>query len=202
VTRYGVSVQKRFSFRGGTQHFSNQYYYETAKSTDQLAELEALLDEVVAQERAMHSSNVTFVRGRLWSQLGTPAQNQMLVDKALSGTGAASPSTSLDRERAFLVRYRAGVDSRGRPVYLRKWWHLDVTAIAGVGITSQQMQNTAELTSAQRSALETFANSIGQFTSGGDLCELVAKNGREVDGPTQAHRFIEHRQLGDEWRGQ
>jgi hypothetical protein len=202
MARYGVSIQKRCAFRGGTQHFSNQYYYETPIGSGNLADLELLVDEVVAKEKAMHAVDVTFVRGRLWSQIGTPSQNQMLVDKALSGSGALVVGASLDRERAYLVRARAGVDSLGRPVYLRKWWHLMAGALAGATITSAQLQNTGELTSAQRSALETFFNSLKEQTVAGQNCTLVARGGRQIDGPTLAHRFLEHRQLGDEWRGQ
>jgi hypothetical protein len=126
----------------------------------------------------------------------------MLVDKALSGAGSAALSSELDRERAFLVRFRAGVDVKGRPVYLRKWWHLCCSTIAGAAITAAMRQQTAELTAGQRSALETFANSLKAFTVAGQNVNLVAKGGRTITGATEAHRFLEHRQLGDEWRGQ
>lgn len=190
------------SFRGGIQHFSNQYYYEVNIAASNLTALETMLDELVAMEKAMHATDVTFVRGRLWSQVGDQQQNNMLVDKGLSGTGALSTLSTLDRERAFLIRFRAGVDVKGRPVYLRKWFHLQAGVLAGAAISSAALQQTAELSSAQRSALETFGNSFKQFTTGGQTANLVAKNGRQISGDTQAHRFLEHRQLGDEWRGQ
>jgi hypothetical protein len=201
MARYGVNILKRCSFRGGTQHFGNTYYYEVNISASSLSALETMLDELVAKEKAMHATDVTFVRGRVWSQVGTPSQNNMLVDKALSGTGALTTSTTMDRERAFLVRFRAGVDSRGRPVYLRKWWHLMAGSIAGSGITNDQLKQVEELNSTQRSALETFANSMKTFTTGGQTANLVAKGGRGIDGATAAHRYLEHHQLGDEWRG-
>jgi hypothetical protein len=200
MARYGVNILKRTSFRLGTQHFGNTYYYETNIAATNLTDLNLMIDEVVAKEKAMHASVVTYVRARLWSQIGTQQQNQMLIDRNLSGTGALSDALTMDRERACLVRFRAGVDTKGRPVYLRKWWHLLSSTIGGVAVTNAQLQNTAELTSAQRSALETFADSLKAFTIAGVAANLVAKGGRQIDGATNAHRFLEHRQLGDEWR--
>jgi hypothetical protein len=201
MARYGLNVLKRFTYRGGVQHFGNTYYYETPIAAGDTAALNALADEVVAKEKAMFSTAVTFVQARLWSAGGGPASNNMIVDKALTGTGAAGANTFMPREMAFLVRFRAGNDSRGRPVYLRKWWHLDIAALAGTGITNPELQNTAELAAAKRTALETFADSIKTLSPSGQTATLVAKSGRQIDGATTAHRFLEHRQLGDEWRG-
>lgn len=202
MARFGVNVLKRAAFRGGVQHFGNTYYYDDPLGTPGLSTLEALVDAVVAAEKTKHASAVTFVRGRLWSQLGTPSQNQMLVDKALTGVGNPVQNNSMDRERAFLVRFRAGVDSRGRPVYLRKWWHLMADLSAGA-TTTNQLANVDPLTTAQKTELENLANSIKTITVGSPahVFSLVSKNGRGIDGATTAHNFLEHHQLGEEWRG-
>jgi len=202
MARFGVNVLKRVAFRQGTQHFGNTYYYDDPLGTPGLTTLEALVDAVVASERSRHATTVTFVRGRLWSQIGTPSQNQMLVDKSLSGTGSATAQSDIDRERAFLVRFRAGVDTLGRPVYLRKYWHLNA-AVGGSAITSAQNANIDELSTTHRTALENFGNEVKQYTLGtpAHTFTLVAKGGRPIDGATLAHRFFEHHQLGDEWRG-
>jgi hypothetical protein len=209
MARYGVQVEKSTSFRGAAQPFSNTYYYEGAVANGDPTDPNAIgyanniLDDVVALERAIHGTNVTFVMARCWSQIGTKEQNQMLVQRALSGNGTgAGPSTAADKERAFLVRFRAGNDTRGRPVYLRKWFHLDIGVIASEGISNAQLQQTAQLTSGQRSQLETWANGFKTITPGaGPNATLVAKNGRPIDGSTTAHPYFEHHQLGDAWRG-
>ena len=202
MTRFGVNVLKRFTFRGGTQHFGNTYYYDDPLGTPGLTTLEALVDDIVAKEKAKHSAQITFVKGRLWTQIGTPSQNQMLVDKNLSGTGSATHLTGLDRERAYLVRFRAGVDSLGRPVYLRKWWHLSAN-IGGGSVTANQEEQLDELSTASRDGVVAFADSIKQITVGSPArtFSLVSKNGRAIDGATTAHRYLEHHQVGDEWRG-
>jgi hypothetical protein len=202
VARFGVNILKRFSYRLGIQHFSNTYYYDDPLGTPAISTLEALVDDIVAKEKTRHSSQVTFVRGRLWSQIGTPSQNNMLVDKNLTGTGAAAEVSGMDKERAFLVRFRAGVDSKGRPVYLRKYWHL-CAQIGGGSVGNSQLQQTAELDSLTRAGVESFGESIKQIAVGTPThtFSLVSKNGRQIDGATNAHRFLEHHQLGEEWRG-
>jgi hypothetical protein len=203
VARVGVSVVKSFSFRGVAQEFSNTYYYETTLGVLEGTAI-SLIDAVVALERPMHSSSVTFVRARCWSAGGTKQENQMLAQKQLSGAGTNSngPLSSMDRERAFLVRFRAGNDTKGRPVYLRKWWHLDVGVIATDNLgTGGVLQNTAQLGSAARSQLVTWGNQFKSVQVGPQEFSLVSEKGRNIDGPTVAHPYLEHHQLGDMWRG-
>lgn len=203
MARVGVSITKTFSFRGAAQEFSNTYYYETPLPV--IASVATgLIDAVVALEKPMHGSQVTFLRGRCWTTGGTKAENNMLADKPLSGTGTAGTGggSSLDRERAFLVRFRAGNDSRGRPVYLRKWWHLDIMTVGGYNLAGGSvLQNTEQLPTAARNQLVTWADAFKNVFSAPQNFELVSKNGREIDGATTAHPYLEHHQLGDMWRG-
>jgi|SRR5215213_1514406 len=204
MTRYGVSIEKVTPFRNGSQHSANVYYYEIPITpVSGSPELSELIDKLVAKEKAFMTSSWTWTRGRAWSQIGSPAQNDMLVDKALSGTGALTPHSQIDKERAVLIRFRAGNDSRGRPVYLRKWFHIDATVILGSTISNGAIKQDTGLTTAQRTAGEVIGNdlkSIGVGAGGLITCSLVAKNGRAIDGATQTHPFYEHHQLGDEWR--
>src|SRR5215217_6668005 len=114
----GVSITKGTSFRGVTQEFGNTYYYDVV-GTPNATVANEVIDALVTKEKAIHASSVSFIRAKAWSAGGTNAQNSMLVQKNLSGAGAIAPATGVDKERAFLIRFRAGVDSRGRPVYLR-----------------------------------------------------------------------------------
>jgi hypothetical protein len=200
----GVAIEKSFTFRGGTQPFSNVYYYEGPVTVSSDVALNALVDKIVAKEKERFSTEVAFVRGRCWKADGTESENVMIVDKNLSGTGALSPSTNLDRERAFLVRFRAGSDSRGRPVYLRKFWHFDASTFFTEAISNDQLKNKAQISSTARGNFESWANFFKQIDDAGaglPTMNLVSKNGRDISGATQAHPYIEHRQLGEEWRG-
>lgn len=203
MARVGISITKTCSFRGAAQEFANTYYYNAPEPISQSV-CEAAIDLIVTKEKAIHASTVTFVRGRAWSAGGSAASNNMIADKALSGVGsAAASSAGLDKERAFLVRIRAGVDSKGRPVYLRKYWHLDVAVLNGVNFSTAQLANTAQLTTAQRTELQGHFNDLKLITptGGGGNWDLVAPSGRAITGATTAHPYIEHHQLGDQWRG-
>jgi hypothetical protein len=197
----GVSITKSVSFRGVAQEFGNTYYYQTPLPV--IASVaDSLIDTLVTKEKAIHSGSISFLFARCWSAGGTKAENNMITQKALSGTGAGtSPAAAMDKERAFLVRFRAGNDSRGNPVYLRKWWHLDVASISGSTVTDPMLANTAQLGSTLRTSLETSANGFKSITSLPQNFDLVSEKGRGITGATTAHPYLEHHQLGDQWRG-
>lgn len=166
------------------------------------ADAEALLDVLVAKEKVFHGSEVTFTRGRVWSAGGTKEQNNMIFQKLLNGTGSmGTASVSGDKERAILVRFRAGVDSKGRPVYLRKWWHLQVNAINSEAIAAGAWANISQLSSTQRAYMVARANEFKDVTANAVSYALVAESGRAITGDTICHPFLEHHQLGDMWRG-
>jgi len=199
----GVSIVKSTSFRGVAQEFSNTYYYTTPLPVVS-AVATSLIDHLVTLEKPMHAPSVSFVRGKCWSAGGTPGQNEMISQKALSGVGTNSSgsNTNLDKERAVLVRFRAGNDSKGRPVYLRKWWHLDVAALgASNTITDGQKANTAGLSGAQTATVEAWGNAVKSITALPQNFDLVSDKGRGISGATVAHPYLEHHQLGDMWRG-
>lgn len=200
--RVGVSITKTCSFRGVAQEFSNTYYYDGPLVVGQ-SDASALIDAIVALEKPMHYSSVTFKFGRCWSAGGTKSENHMLDQHSLSGAGtnASLPLASQDKERAFLVRFRAGIDSRGRPVYLRKWWHLDIGGAGGSSVTNSDLQQTTALAVNLRTQLETWANSFKSLTVAGGTYTLVSEKGRQISGATEAHKYYEHHQLGDMWRG-
>src|SRR3954470_12895414 len=122
MARVGVSIVKSTSFRGVAQEFGNTYYYQTPLPVTATV-AGNLIDHIVTLEKAQHSTAVTFVRAKCWSAGGTKQENEMITQKNLSGTGSngsgGASTLNMDKERAFLVRFRAGNDTRGRPVYLR-----------------------------------------------------------------------------------
>lgn len=203
MARIGVSITKSVAFRNSTQEFSNVYYFEMLSLPDEAAAT-TIIDNLVTLEKTFHGTNVTFVRGRLWSQVGSPAANNMIAQKNLSGTGARGGVSAVDRERAFLFRLRAGVDSRGNPVYLRKWFHACAEFVASQGIGVNVLDNTTGWTTAQRAAQVAAMQAIGDANGSAGAPKLCSKNGRlpTVGETWTAHPFLEHHQLGDQWRAQ
>lgn len=196
MARVGISITKRISFRDSLQEFSNVYFYEHS-GIENVATADAAMDELVSLEAAVHSTNVTIIRGRYWTAGGSPSSNQMISQKTYTTVGALSPIANMDRERAYLISWPAGLDSRGHPVFLRKWYHTGA-AHGGVGITAALLEQTTGFTTANRTAIANalkFGESIGAGTY-----TLCAESGRAKSGNAVAHKYLEHHQLGDMWR--
>lgn len=203
MVRIGISITKSTPFRNSVQEFSNVYYYEGYPDYPNVATAEGFIDTVSDREKQLHGTGVTFVRGRLWKQVGTPSANEMIAQKNLSGTGAQAPDTVWDKERAFLFRLRAGNDSRGNPVYLRKWYH-SLSGLAVVSITSAQHAQTAGFSTANRASLAGLVDVMKTLGPVGNQGNLCSKSGRPYGTGQnfEAHQFLEHHQLGDQWRAQ
>ncbi len=181
------------------------YFYNNGIGTvPGSATAETLLDEVVNFEKSIHATNVEFTYGRVWHQTLLNITSEMIFQKPLTGLGSALVGGSMDRERAYLIRWRAGSDSRGNPVYLRKWYHTcGQFGTASGALTAAILENVSGFTSAQLTAISSKAQEIYNIGGAPGDWDLVAKSGRGVSGGNspQCHPFLEHHQLGDQWRG-
>lgn len=201
MARIAISITKQVTFRDSIQEFSNTYHYTRLGSNPDQTDANNLIDELVALEKTWHSTAVTFLRARCWSAGGTPAQNVTISQKLLSGTGSMTTTTSFDRERAYLIQWNAGVDSRGRQVKLRKWFHSSGffgTHALGDGILS----GTTGFTSTERTAIGNKADAATRLGAD-ESWHICAESGREAESGAGAvaHKYLEHHQLGDQWRG-
>jgi hypothetical protein len=202
VPRYGFSIEKTVLFRGTQQTFANIYYYEApAIPFTDTGALQAMLDQIVNKEKELHSTEVNFVRGRVWNTgTGDRQTNLMRLDTLLTGTGSLAASPRMDRERAVLVSIPAGLSVRNKPVFLRKWYHTCGFRSTNP-FTDAQLQNTAELSASQRAYWANGLNDIQQLELvAGTVGNMCAQNGRQTTGEPVTHKFLEHHQLGDMWR--
>lgn len=194
--RIGVSIEKEISFRGANQPTANVYYYRVAGNPPY--QLEPVVDEIVTIEKNLHSTAVVFKYARVWSADGGPAQNTMLFEKPLTGTGVGSVIGEMDRERAVLFQWPAGKSVTGKPVKLRKWFH-SCGNCATVTFSAGELQNTTALSDAKRNTIATEANKL-RLIGPVDEWMLVSSKGREHTGPGECHKWLEHHQLGNQWR--
>jgi len=201
MPRIGVSITKSTSFRGATQEFSNVYFYDVG-SLPSISQADTFIDNLTTLEKTFHSTQVTFVIGRVWSETGNKATNEMISQKNLSGAGARSTVSGFDPERAYLLRLRAGVDSRGNPVYLRKYYHSVGSFTSNVSTTTAHLVQLTAFTVAERDFLEAAMNAIGDANGSPLVPKLCAKSGRlpTAGAEWEAHKWLEHHQLGDMWR--
>lgn len=200
MARIGVNILKRCTFRGVSQEFGNTYYFEGPDPVPNNTDAGLLIDQLTADEKVLHSQNVTFLMGRLWKADGTPAENVMIRESPLSGQGAQTVIGGMDRERAVLIRWPAGIDIRGRPVFLRKWYH-SCGGCAGVLFGQLILENVDQISAANRTTIENAAAAVAVqgATSQWTLCGPTGRN-LSANQPT-CHPYLEHRQLGDAWRG-
>jgi hypothetical protein len=201
----GITITKEVPFRDSVQQFTNMYFYNNGVGgVPDATAAEALIDELVASEKTWHSSSVEFVYARCWHQTLLAITTEMIFQKPLSGTGAASGIASFDRERAYLFRWRAGNDSRGQPVYLRKWYHsCGLFASASGAVGSGILENTTGFTAGARTAMANLVQAVANLGGSPGPWDLCAKSGRGITGSVfpECHKYLEHHQMGDNWRG-
>lgn len=200
MARIAISITKQTAFRDSVQQFSNVYNYTYIGLNPGADLAKQFLDTLVAIEKPLHASTVTFIRGRVWASGGTPAENEMIHQELLTGTGTRLPIASLDKERAVLIQWPAGKDKRGKPVTLKKWYH---TCGEGgtVGYSPGILENVTGFSASQRDAWKTAVVGISPLTIGSQQYALCAESGRMTTGDPICHKYLEHHQLGDNWRG-
>lgn len=197
MAQYGIAITKHVSFRGVNQEFSNVYHYTGLTLTP--GDAATFAGAIKTLEVPMHSTDVVFVRYRVWTSGGSPSSNQTVAQGTLSGTGNQITSALMDRERAVLIRYAAGTDSRGHAVYLRKWFH-SCGSCATVGFSNNVLQNTAAIGTTDRNTIAAAADDFLTVTAAGQTGNLCAESGRAGGTPVSCHQYLEHHQLGDMWR--
>jgi hypothetical protein len=203
VAHVGVEIKKRVAFRDSTQEFSNVYYYTWLGLDPGEALAIECIDRLVVLEKAIHATSVTFISGRLWSAGGSKADNKMIAQKSLSGTGALTPVAGLDAERAFLIKWNAGLSVTNKPVSNKKWYHA-MAGIGGVAVSSSHTSQATGYDAAQREAIRVKVadfNPLVFSSPGAVTAKLTNKAGdREAEETAIPYRYLEHHQLGDAWR--
>lgn len=198
MARTGVAIIKEVAFRDSVQPFQNVYFYESLGVLGP-GDASGIVSYLVNRERPLHGTQVLFTGAKVWSASGTPQQNQMIHEETLTGAGTASPVSSMDRERAFLIQWPAGFDVRGHPVTLKKWFHACGNP-TGVSITDGIIANTTGFSAASRTALQGLCSGFRNPDTLSEAWTLCSRNGRETTGGPVAHPYFEHHQLGDLWR--
>lgn len=167
---YGFSVTKKMTWRG-TEEFSNVYHYDCGAGVSD-STLEAFLDAIVAAEKTVHTSQVTFVSGRVWGPTGQGAQvSETRVVKDYTGTGTliAAASAVMYREATVLVEWYIGrAPGTGRKRILKKFLHA-----CGLPSSSSGIWGDVTIGQNNKDPFITWGNTIKTLNagvSGADLC--------------------------------
>lgn len=199
----GISITKETTFRDATQEFSNVYHFHSSGSLPTNAEATALGNELTGNEKTLHAANISFRRCRVWSAGGTKAENNMIADFNLSGTGVRTNDNELDKERAYLFRWRVGNNSRGKPNYLRKWYHTGGPIVSSQTLSANHRNNTSGFTQPERDSQALAVSAVTGLGTPTETWKICAPSDQQEPDGTQpeAHKYLEHHQLGDQWRG-
>jgi hypothetical protein len=159
----GVTLVKRFTYRGdSTEEFSNQYWFSGSVPADSTAWL-ALVDALVTQEKKVYHSGVSVVAAYGYDS-DDPAAVAAWVGfptgTPVAGTMATTGGTKTAGDQAVWVRWKTSrLNSRGKAIYLRKYFH---------GALWNTATNPDDVLVAQYTALSAFATKLwdGSFIDG------------------------------------
>lgn len=152
-----MTLIKRMTYRGvATEEWSNKYFFTGSTPADSTAWL-ALFTALTAQEKTLYDSNHKIIRGygyssdaddavAVWSRDLTTG-GLSIISGTLSGTTVMRPG-----DAAAWIRWKTSrLSVKGKPIYLRKYYH---------GIWTEQASPTAaqadNILAAQLTAYDAF----------------------------------------------
>ena len=165
---YGVSVEKKITFRGLDERFANVYHYVISVPVE--TDYTNLADAVLARDKAAYPNSVTYLTTRVYGPTeGSKADNLMRLVRDESGTGIKTTTGLLTYPELCYVTaiYVGRSPVKNRKVFVRKFircvnaWTTGTTP--GTGVVSPTDQGS----------LNSWMNANKSVTSGGvsfDMC--------------------------------
>lgn len=188
VTPVRLTVTKRLTFRGQLEETANQYTLQGLDKDSESA-MNGLVDNALAAERAIHASNVEFVRAQIFSYGIGP--NFTYMNRELLGNfGLLTESPSRYRETADLLRAkmeRSFSLTRSSQPYLRKFIHSCATL--GAGLKGDTAPSWAEPSSGPLVTYIAFLNAPASGVT------LTNDAGDEPIGDWEYCNFLGHHQF-------
>ena len=188
-----ITIIKSFSYRGAAEEFSNTYHMDGATPVS-AASWKTLADNIIAAEKLILPSTCSIIRAT-GHKAGTTVA-QFLYDYAAhsaSVAGTFSPAggtVPAPGDAAGWVRWStAAVTSRGKPIYLRSYFHN--VYIGNADATKDNIGST------MKTAFETYATAwITGFVDGSSVTHHRAgPNGATVLSPVLGSSFVTTRTL-------
>lgn len=183
----GVTLVNSFTYRGAPEEWSNTYHFQgSAPSTP--ADWRSLVDALVAKVKLILEPAVTIERALCYSD--TSSSSVYSYDLAafagvVAGTFdlAANGAHAQEGDTCYELRWGTGrTTSKGKPIYLRKYYHPALTTLTGQDVIAPGLQT----------ATDTFASSI--MSSSGAWPGLAGPDGVAPTG-YRTMPFVSTRQL-------
>lgn len=147
----GVTLIKRFTYRGVGEEFSNTYHFTGTLPTTPAA-WKTLVDSIAAAEKTIYPAVVKIVRAYCYTNTDNPSVatvDYTALGAEIAGTFANSiGKPHAPGDVATWVRWStAAVTSKGKPIYLRKYYHgVVLEPTSAVGSDSQATDQKTPLT--------------------------------------------------------
>jgi len=155
----GLTIVKKMHYRGdNNEEYSNQYWLTGSIPADSTA-WKALADALIAAEKLVYTGDVWTVRAYGYDSDAVDATSVWSYDyeaatATVPGTLAQGSGILCPGDDAVWVRWKTSrTNSRGKPIYLRKYFHLAV-ATSGTG------DNRDTVLAAQKTALNAFGTKL------------------------------------------
>ena len=152
----GLTLVKQLTYRGDPlEEFANTYYFTGSVPANSIA-WKATTDLLIAEEKTVYPATAKVIRAYGYNDDSDTATavwswDYLAQGAAVSGTLNPSSQPVLAGDCAVWCRWKLDhLNTKGRPVYLRKYFHPAVAAGLGGGAQDQILP-------AQKTALETFA---------------------------------------------
>lgn len=192
--RCSITIIKTFNYRGNDEEWSNTYHFEGAAPTDDAA-WKGLADDVIADEKAIYQSSchVTKAIGHVsGSVVAAWSYDYAAHSEEVAGTFAGSGAAYQAGDAAVWLRWStAAVTSKGKPIYLRSYYHN--AAAAGSTPTYRDTTHADQVT-----AMEALGDAwVTGYTVDGSARERCGPNGAvalsSLGGPYITTRTLERR---------
>lgn len=170
MARFGLTIIKSFTYRGNAEEYSNHYVLRGTAPADSAA-WATVATAVIAEEKKVYPSTCSVVRvyGYADDQEDTAASYSL--DYTISpsapvpGTLSQTGTVPAPGDAAAWVRWRTSrTNSKGKPIYLRKYFHpVLLDAAGGDGVKA-----------AQKTALLAFGAKLSDGTLSGGYTVTAA----------------------------
>lgn len=124
----GLTLVKAFTYRGdANEEYSNQYWLSGGIPADGTA-WKALADALIVQEKTIYPADCRVVRAYGYDRDDDGAPSVWSFDYAAAAATVpgtlAAPTQPSPGDSAVWIRWKTGrLNSKGKPIYLRKYYH-------------------------------------------------------------------------------
>jgi hypothetical protein len=128
ATQLGITLVKKMTYRGDpNEEWSNTYWFDGTPPTTQ-TQAQSFVDDLASHEKTLVLGTVTYLKAYVFNDNAPTAHAAFVVPSFTSGpiTGTMTTGTGTypAGDQAAWIRWLTSRrTSKGRPIYLRKYYH-------------------------------------------------------------------------------